>query len=213
MAQILKPLGLAALLALGAPAFAQDTTTEEAPAASTLLTEPDQGQLVEEALQEVEQYVDEVFGDWQRECLRIPGNEGPAPCQMTQFLREDADGDPVGKISVGKLPEAMEADAGSTIILPLGILLPQQLILGVDDSPAKRYAFTACEPIGCYAQFGFAAAEIEAMKAGAVANITVVAADRPDTPITIEVSLTGFTDAWNSLTRPVVAEEEAPAAQ
>lgn len=206
MADILKPLGLAALVALAAPAFAQDTTSEEAPAAETPAANPDldMGQPVGGGDQpQVESYIDEVFGDWQRECLRFPDNDGPDPCQITQFLREEPEGSPVGKVSIGRLPEEQEATAGSMIIVPLGVLLTQQMTVGVDSATPKRYPFRFCDPNGCVAQIGYTAAEVEAFKAGAEAFITVVPIAAPDQEVELAVSLNGFTDAWNSLETPV----------
>lgn len=214
MADFLKPLGLAALLALGGTAYAQDTT-QDAPATEETapgVPDLDMGEPVsDEIVDQIESYVDEVFGDWQRECLRIPGNDAPPPCQITQFLYETPDGDPVGKVSVGKLPEGNEADAGSMIIVPLGVLLPQQILVGVDSAAPKRYPYRFCDPTGCVAQIGYTTAEVEAFKAGAEAILTVVPTGAPDQRIQLKLSLSGFTDAWNSLERPT--EPEAPAAE
>jgi invasion protein IalB len=229
MAEILKPLGLAALIAFGGAAFAQDGETTEAPAteetpatdeapatetsegdAPAASPDLDMGEPTEQP--QVETYVDGVFDDWQRECLRIPGNEGPAPCQITQFLREEPDGAPVGKVSIGKLPEGNEADAGSMIIVPLGVLLTQQMTIGVDSAAPKRYPFRFCDPNGCVAQIGYTAEEINAFKAGVEATLTVVPVAAPDQQVELPVSLAGFTAAWDSLERPAAAQATAPAA-
>ncbi len=215
MADMLKPLGLAAMIAMAAPAFAQDAeapATDETPAAEAPAATPDldMGETVGEAGQpQVETYVDEVFGDWQRECLRIPGNEGPVPCQITQFLREEPEGAPVGKVSIGKLPEGSDAAAGSMIIVPLGVLLTQQMTVGVDSATPKRYPFRFCDPNGCVSQIGYTNAEVEAFKAGVEATVTVVPTAAPDQKVELPLSLSGFTDAWNSLEAPV--PPQAPA--
>lgn len=222
MAEILKPLGLAVLIAFGGAAYAQDDTTpaadtaaDEAPAATedapVASPDLDMGENVAEQLPQIETFVDEVFGDWQRECLSIPGNEGQVPCQITQFLREEPDGQPVGKVSIGKLPTGGEAVAGSMIIVPLGVLLTQQMTIGVDSAAPKRYPYRFCDPNGCVAQIGYTAAEIEAFKAGAEATLTVVPTAAPDQKVELPLSLKGFTDAWNSLEVPEVPAE--PAAQ
>lgn len=215
MAHLLKPLSLAAMIAMAGPAMAQDTTeaapaedaapaAEAAPTAETpsLDEQLDMGQPAAPAAAppQVETYVDEVFGDWQRECLRLPeGQEGPDPCQITQFLRETPEGQPVGKVSIGRLPDGSEAVAGSMIIVPLGVLLTQQVTVGVDSAAPKRYAYRFCDPTGCVAQIGYTAGEVESFKAGNKATITVVPLAAPDQKIPLELSLKGFTDAWNSL--------------
>lgn len=216
MAKFLTPLGLAALIALGGAAYAQDTTEDAAPAeeGQTAVPELDMGEpATPEGQPRVETYVDEVFGDWQRECLRIPGDENPPPCQITQFLREEPDAQPVGKVSIGKLPEGAEASAGSMIIVPLGVLLTQQMTIGVDSAAPRRYPFRYCDPNGCVAQIGYTSAEVEAFKAGSQATLTVVPVAAPDQQVELPLSLKGFTDAWNSLEVPELPEDAAPAAQ
>ena len=131
MAQILKPLGLAALLAFAGPAIAQDSdasATEE----TTAVPQIEMGEPAD-APEQVEQYVDGVFGDWERSCLSIPNSEAPAPCQVTQLLFEEGNENPIGKISLGKLPPEMQAVAGATVYVPLGVLLTQQLVFRVQD--------------------------------------------------------------------------------
>ena len=237
---LVAPLSVAALLAVAGPALAQDTTTEapaadapaadapaaeapasEAPAAAEgtpgaqapATPELDMGEVADggNGQPQIETYVDEVFGDWQRECLRIPGDTGPVPCQITQFLREEPEGQPVGKVSLGKLPAGGEAVAGSMVIVPLGVLLTQQMTVGVDSAAPKRYPYRFCDPNGCVAQIGYTNAEIDAFMKGNKATLTVVPTAAPDQQIALPLSLKGFTDAWNSLELPPTGEA-APAA-
>ena len=76
----------------------------------------------------------------------------------------------------------------------------------IDGGAAKKYGFTSCEPIGCVAQFGFTEAEVAALKAGSSATISVVPANARDQRVEIPASLSGFTDAFNSLVLPVPPE-------
>ncbi|MGH1368984.1 MAG: invasion associated locus B family protein [Maritimibacter sp.] len=228
MAELLKPLGLAALIALGTPAFAQDTTeapAEETPAAETPAPEAapvvegegnplglEMGEQLDEngnpVVQQPESYIDEVFGDWSRECIRIPGNEGPDPCEMVQFMRPAPDAEPLGKISIARLPDNLKTVAGVTVIMPLGVVLTQQLTIGVDSAAPRRYPFQYCIPIGCFAQFGISAGELAAFKNGAKSTFTVVSMTDPSSKAPFDVSLSGFTAAFDSL--PVL---EIPAPQ
>ncbi len=59
------------------------------------------------------------------------------------------------------LPAGAEAAAGATMVTPLETLLTQQLTLTVDGCKAKRYPFTWCSQIGCFARIGFTQAEID----------------------------------------------------
>jgi invasion protein IalB len=207
---MLKPLALAAMIALAGPAAAQTTTeaqgtTEtpaetpaEAPAAAT-----------GEAL---ETYVDEVFVDWQRECIRLPeGQEGDDPCRMAQTIF-DAEQKPVGKIAMNRTPAGSAAAASGELALPvdLGILLPQGLTVGVDQGLSKQYDFYMCMPSGCIARLLFNADDVQAFKAGDVMNLSLVAflpPNRQATRIQIPVSLKGFTAAFDSLPTPVAAAQ------
>ena len=66
---------------------------------------------------EVMEIVRDTFGDWQVRCAP-DGNE----CFMYQ-LAVDAEKNPVAEVSILKLPDAAEADAGVTVVTPLGTLL------------------------------------------------------------------------------------------
>lgn len=232
MAEFLKPLGLAALIALAAPAVAQDTGGDAAGAdaagADTEVAAPDGTPLdmgtdtgadaaaAQAAPAPVETYVDEVFDAWSRECIRLPeGQEGPDPCQLTQLLHQPGGDNTVGKITIGRLPEGGQAVAGSMIILPLGTLLTEQLLVGIDSAAPRRYPFRFCDRVGCVAQIGLTDGEIAAFKAGNEAKISIASIGDPENKVTIPVSLKGFTAAWDSLAQGATApaEEEAPAAE
>lgn len=212
MANLIKPLSLAALLALSGPAFAQDTAADATPGVPELDMGQDADAAPAAAAQPPATYVDGVFDDWQRECLRNPG--GDDPCQVTQILRESPEASPIGKITLGLLPEGSEAVAGSMIILPLGTLLTQQVVLGVDSAAGKRYPFRYCDRLGCVAQIGFTAAEVAGFKAGNAGKLTIVPAAQPDAKVEVAISLKGFTAAYDSLGTPGsgAPAEEAPAA-
>lgn len=208
MADLLKPLSLAALVAFAAPVVAQDTgadtgtdtgaTTEAAPVTPGGTT-LDMGEDTAAPAAGGETY-SEAYGDWSRECIRLPeGQDGPDPCQLSQLLYQPGEGNTIGKMTVGRLPEGGQAVAGSMVIMPLGTLLTEQLVISVDSAAQRRYPFRFCDSVGCVAQIGFTAAEIEAFKAGNQANITIVGAGAPDKKVSVPVSLKGFTAAWESL--------------
>lgn len=233
MAELLKPLGLAALMALGTPVFAQDTTAEtpaEAPAEATAAQDAapteaatDEGgnplglSLGEEldangnpVPQLPEAYVDEVFGDWSRECIRIPGRTEADPCEMIQLLRPAPDAEPMAKVSIARLPDNLKTRAGVTVVMPLGVVLTQQLTIQVDAAAPRRYPFLYCVATGCYAQFALTAAEVTAFKNGAKATFTVVPVNTPDAAAPFEVSLSGFTAAFDSLPVLDITQGQAP---
>jgi len=205
MADLLKSLGLAALIALAGPAAAQDTAAAEEPA-----TEAPAADAAPAGDAGLTTYVDEVFTDWQRECVRLPEDaEGDDPCRMAQIIF-DAEEKPVGKFSLNRQPDGGAAMASAELALPLelGILLPQGLTIGVDQGLSKQYDFYMCLPSGCIARLLFGPDDVQAFKAGEVMNLSLVAflpPQRQATRIQIPVSLKGFTAAFDSLPVPVAA--------
>ena len=90
-------------------------------------------------------YIKETYGDWQLKCFRSEGQEDL--CQMYQLLKEDA-GNPVAEFSIFKLPENGQAEAGATIVVPLGTLLTKELLISVDGGKAKSFAYSFCSMVG-----------------------------------------------------------------
>ena len=164
-----------------------DTTTPDAGDLSLGTTEPQVG----------DTYVAEVYTDWELRCVRT--EDGNDPCQLYQLLI-DSEGNAVAEFNIFALPEGGEAVAGATIITPLETLLTAQLRLGVDAGQTKRYPYSFCTQIGCFARLGFTAAEVEEFKRGVAANVTIIAAGAPDQPVELAASLSGFTAGWNRIT-------------
>ncbi len=189
-------LGLVSLL-FAAPLSAQDTAAGE----GTDVNELSMGQVVGAERAPGTTYVDEVFNDWERRCTVNP--EGADPCHLYQLLKDGA-GQPIAEINVLTLPPGLEAAAGITIIAPLETLLTQQLTIGIDSHPAKRYPFKFCATVGCVSQIGLTAEEVAAYKRGAEARIMIVPAGAPDNQVVLNLSLTGFTAGFDSLPVPEI---------
>ncbi|WP_375690731.1 invasion associated locus B family protein [Pseudooceanicola sp. LIPI14-2-Ac024] len=210
-------------LALAAPVAAQDTTAtgdaaaettqddaateSEAPATDT--TEAPQGE--EKSALDMgvdpdaqpgdgvgQAYTKEEIGDWQLQCVNTENGEDP--CQLYQLVR-DEDGNPVAEFSLFRLPEGSQAVAGATIVVPLETALTEDLLLGVDGSKGKRYRFSFCSPIGCFARIGLTQADIDAMKRGKEANMTIVPWQAPDVKVRLNMSLIGFTEGLTKATQ------------
>ena len=190
---LIRAAALAALIA--APSFAQDSDAPIGDAANE--DNLSLGQSVDGAADQPGDggvgtpYVREEHGDWQMRCIRAP--EGQAdPCQLYQLLRDETD-NAVAEISMFSLPDGGQAAAGATIITPLETLLTEQLTITVDDGAAKRYPFTWCSAIGCFARVGFTAAEVNQFKRGNLARISIRPVAAPDQEVVLDVSLSGFT--------------------
>lgn len=212
---ISKTLTVAALACtLGAQTFAQETT-EEAPVEAPAETAEDQPESVFNMGEEVDengesvatepqepqpgqQYLSEVHGDWALRCLKV--EEGEDPCQMYQLLN-DADGNAVAEIAIVALAEAGQAVAGATIVAPLETLLTEQITLRVDGGQARRFPFNFCNAGGCVTRLGLTDQDVALFRRGAEATLTMVPAAAPDQSVTVTMSLSGFTAAFNAATQ------------
>jgi invasion protein IalB len=164
-------------------------------------------------------YTSATFGEWEQRCVRTAS--GIDPCQLYKLLQDET-GNAVAELTLFSLPAGSEgpAVAGATFIAPLETLLTAGMTLQIDAGPAKAYPFTFCAPVGCVARLGFTAEEVDQMKRGANATITIVPFVAPEERVTLQVSLSGFTaglaavDAANAAADAAAAAagEAAPAA-
>ncbi|EPX78159.1 invasion associated locus B family protein [Salipiger mucosus] len=202
---------IAALGALPAAAQESETPESDAPAAQDsteapasggniggdlTLGEPTEGAPAVPGQDQPETYVKSEHGDWDLQCLRVPeGVEADEPCQMYQLLK-DGQGGNVAEVSIFRLENGGQVEAGGTFVVPLETLLTQKLVVSVDGGQAKRYDFSFCTQVGCYARVGFTAEDVNRFKAGAEAQVTIVPALAPDQQVELSMSLDGFTAAY-----------------
>ncbi len=200
-------------LSMSTASFAQDTTT---PTTEETKTEVEK---VEEAQPEAVNKEDEAFpisedgktkkvpvgteivksehGDWKIVCVALPEDQ-PEQCRLYQLLVDKED-NPVAEYSIVALDKAAKAAAGVNFISPLGTLLTAQASMRVDSGQVKRYPFGWCDAQGCIARYGLTNAELDSMRRGNKAIMTIVAAAAPKNPIELDLSLTGFTAGWKAL--------------
>lgn len=186
-------------LSLTPAAFAQ-TTAPETPAPETPAPEAPPAEAAPDPANDLSLgreeggvgsvYVAEAIGDWERRCERK--EDGSDPCQLYQLLK-DQQGNPVAEFTLVGLPAGGQAAVGATAIVPLETLLTQELTIQVDGGAAKKYPFAWCNPIGCFSRIGFTQAEVDAMKRGNAARITIVPLVAPDQKVQLTLSLKGFT--------------------
>lgn len=202
MISTLRTLTLCALLTLPAGAFAQDQAAGSVEGAAEAGDSTGNGLSMGAAEGEKgepkvgQTYVAEEFGDWQMRCVK--SSEGKDPCQLYQLLR-DAEGTAVAEFSVFDIPEGQKAAAGATVVTPLETLLTAELRLAVDGGQARRYPYSFCSQMGCFARLGFTQPEVDAFKAGNAATVTIVPAAAPNDVVALKLSLSGFTAGWNAL--------------
>lgn len=191
-----------------APAFAQDSAQSSEQPAEQPAEQPQtaiggglsMGESDADATpgsQQPETYTKATHGAWQVQCLRVPeGTDAEDPCQMYQLLKDENGGD-VAEVSVFRLQNGGQVVAGGTFVVPLETLLTQKLTVAVDGGQAKRYDYSFCTQIGCYARVGFTADDIARFKAGSTATVTIVPALAPDQQVSLEMSLSGFTAGYD----------------
>ena len=182
---------------LGSAVYAQEANDESQQQDESAQTEAAQElDLGETGPRIGEQYVKETSGAWSITCLRT--EEGDDPCLLRQVL-SGAEGEPIAEISINKLPEGTEAVAGARLTVPLETMLQAQIAVSIDGAPGKRYNYHHCNPVGCVAQLGFTQGDIDAMKAGSKATISLVSILAPSQLLQIEMSLDGFTSGYDQL--------------
>lgn len=143
-----------------------------------------------------EQYLKEEQGDWAILCVNTDSDDDP--CVMRQILSGEQ-GQPIAEITIEKLPEGVAAVAGATVVVPLETMLQAQLALSIDGAPGKRYDYHHCNPVGCLAQLGFTQGDVDAMKAGSKATLSLVSVLAPNQLLEMDVSLSGFTAGFDDL--------------
>ncbi|MFC4671895.1 invasion associated locus B family protein [Seohaeicola nanhaiensis] len=177
-----------------APTTQAPAATSEAPAATTGEGQLDLGKDVTEGPELGQRYSKEKFDDWDLACVKT--DQEKDPCSLLQVLH-DKENTPMAEFSLFRIANGTQAVAGATIIVPLETLLPAQLTISIDGAPGKRYNYSFCNPIGCVAQIGLTEADIAAFKKGKIATISLRPAPAPDTVVTVEMSLKGFTAGYN----------------
>ncbi len=193
-------LAALACLTIGGAALAQETATEEGSAPNTVPSSEGDLNLGEDtSIPQVGQtYVREVEQDWEIQCVKTETGEGE-PCQMYQLLQNEA-GNPVAEVSLFKLPAGGQAVAGATVIVPLETALQAQLRIAVDGAQSKRYPYSLCNQIGCFARIGLTESDLNGFKRGAKAVVTIVPFVAQDQQIQLNMSLSGFTASYDKTT-------------
>lgn len=195
----LSAFALVTCLALSNGAYAQETTTGEETPSTVPSSEGDLNLGEDTSKPQVGQtYVREIEQDWEIQCVRTEDGENE-PCQMYQLLQNEV-GNPVAEVSLFKLPQGGQAVAGATVIVPLETALQAQLRIAVDGAQSKRYPYSLCNQVGCFARIGLTKSDLNGFKKGAKAVVTIVPFVAQDQQIQLEMSLKGFTASYGKTT-------------
>lgn len=140
-------------------------------------------------------YLDSTQGDWQVRCQKTA--DGKDPCELYQLLK-DKGGNPVAEASL--IPLGGKAAAGVTLVAPLETDLLPGLGFKVDDGKQIAYPFSFCAPVGCVSRVAMTQAELDTMRKGNAATVSLVPYGAPkDTRVDLALSLKGFTAGWDAV--------------
>ncbi|MCH9674034.1 MAG: invasion associated locus B family protein [Gammaproteobacteria bacterium] len=138
----------------------------------------------------------DAFKDWVKRCdAGAEKTQGDATgCYIAQNLVIKEGNQRILLFTVAKPP-----GKGPVAILtfPLGIALPPGVVITVDGGQPQRFEIERCLQSGCKSAFPLDEEMIRAFKRGLVAEVVIRDAAR--SPVTIPVSLQGFTAAFASL--------------
>ncbi len=196
MLRHLTILPVLAVLASTHPLAAQEQQQDTGAGSGTNAGAPsvlDLGQPVDNTPQPGQRYSKEKFGDWELACIKT--TEGDDPCSLFQVLKDES-GNAVAEVSLFRLEGNGQAVAGATVVVPLETLLPAQLTISVDGASGKRYNYSFCNQVGCVAQIGLTASDIDSFVKGHGATVSLVPAKAPDQTVVLNMSLKGFTAGY-----------------
>jgi len=151
-------------------------------------------------------YTAEVFGDWELICIKQAS--GPEPCEIGQLILDNT-GTPVSDVRMFPLPPGGAAIAGATFVVPLGVMLQPGMNFAVDDKAPKNYPYVYCNDVGCVAQVGFTPLELESLRKGEAGKITFSMVQSRQGPLTLPLSLKGFSTAYAELSKRLIALQNA----
>ena len=154
-------------------------------------------------------YARDTHGDWTIRCVKA--GQGLDPCELYQLMK-DGDGNAVAEMTLIPLRNS-EVAAGATLVAPLETDLMHGIGFAVDNAQPRGYPFAVCTPVGCVSRMGFTEAELNGLKRGNKAKVTLLPfGGDPKQPVELNLSLSGFTAAFDALSA-YAAEAQAAAAE
>lgn len=138
-----------------------------------------------------------THGAWEIVCA----TNQPELCVMRQ-IGELGDGTQVLEVRVRKLDGVTTEDgqtvpAAIRILTPLGSLIQSGVTVQIDSAEPRTGVYEVCVPQGCIVEDPMSDEFLGRLKAGAVARMTFNMIQQGE--IGVNVSLNGFTRAFNSL--------------
>ena len=178
-----KPLvagfAVAALMLSPLAAYAQEATPAEAPAAEAPATDAAATTPAAGGSQ-----------NWLKVCDPLP--DGQQACIMRQVVL--ANGQFLGSFLLRDDP-GQESRLLAVAAVPLGVLLPFGLTWQIDGAKPIRVPYMLCDPTSCATQLVINEQYVNSLKKGNTLKLT--AKNRQNQDLTIEITLSGFTAAYD----------------
>ena len=134
-----------------------------------------------------------THGDWEIHCIK-----GTEACAMQQ-VGKTGDGKRGLFVTIQRVNQAgqdgRQVSALISAIAPLGVLLPYGLRAKIDGGAETGMPYNRCMQTGCFAQAPMSEETVNQMKRGSNAVFSIAL----DREITVNISLRGFTKAYDSL--------------
>lgn len=186
--KIRKPLvagfAVAALMLSPLAAYAQEAAPAEAPAAEAPAAEAPAAEApAADAATAAQQ-------NWLKVCDPLP--DGQQACIMRQVVL--ANGQFLGSFLLRDDP-GQESRLLAVAAVPLGVLLPFGLTWQIDGAKPIRVPYMLCDPTSCATQLVINEQYVNSLKKGNTLKLT--AKNRQNQDLTIEITLAGFTAAYD----------------
>ena len=183
-----KPLvagfAVAALMLSPLAAYAQEAAPAEAPAAEAPAAEAPAAEApAADAATAAQQ-------NWLKVCDPLP--DGQQACIMRQVVL--ANGQFLGSFLLRDDP-GQESRLLAVAAVPLGVLLPFGLTWQIDGAKPIRVPYMLCDPTSCATQLVINEQYVNSLKKGNTLKLT--AKNRQNQDLTIEITLAGFTAAYD----------------
>lgn len=138
------------------------------------------------------------YKDWTVRCEQYKRKQGDdfEQCHIFQDWKHKEQKLRILHIAVA-YPPKNGGRAVAVLTMPLGIFLPAGVKFKIDEGELRNLQIERCEPVGCKAGFPVDAGVLKDLKKGLKAFVTFQ--DMRRKPVTVPVSLRGFTAGLNSL--------------
>ena len=139
----------------------------------------------------------QVFGKWAVRCGTPPG-ETERECGIQHRVVTENPKRMLLNVTVGYIGKNHSPLA--LFHVPVGVYLPPGLTLSIPGAPVVRIGYDQCTPHICRAPLPMTPALVSAMEKASRAVVTIE--DSNQKPITLPMSLAGFTAGYKALSQP-----------